>query len=102
MTFVNVMGLLFAIAVFFSPFLTAWILIDFLNDGRSKTIFMYVVERRYSAMSVEKRNALTSTLARHFVISGIVWILMLLVASYTAPSWFFLLWGFIAHVLSGA
>ena len=102
MIFVNLVGVSLVIALFCSPFVVTWIVADFMNGGRSKKIFMDFVERRYPIMSIEKRDALTSKLARHFVMAGVVWILILLVASYTAPSWLFPFWGSIAHALSGA
>lgn len=102
MIFVNLMGLLLSIALFFSPFVTIWILVDFIGGGWSKKAFASFFERRYPIMSVEKRDALTSSLARNFVIGGFIWLFILLVASYTAPSWFFPFWGFLAHALSSA
>ena len=99
MVLLNLMGISLAIALFFSPFVVALVVADFMNGGRSKKAFTDFVERRYPIMSVEKRDALTSRLARHFVIAGFVWILILLAASYTAPSWLFPFWGSIAHAL---
>ena len=102
MIFVNLVGISLVIALFFSPFAVAWVVVDFMRGGRSKKVFMNFVVRQYPIMSIEKRDALNSRLARHFVMAGVVWILILLVASYTAPSWLFPFWGAIAHALSGA